>query len=110
MSRAIHLHCSLSDGEISNLHHEILSSPALRSLISPYENHLLAVAVAEKLNKLNRTAADASRRCFSGQMQEITCQGRFRNLLRWWSLELEAKKPATDRSRERNELTRGKAK
>ncbi|PKU67893.1 uncharacterized protein LOC110091983 [Dendrobium catenatum] len=61
MSRAVHLHRSLSDGEISNLHHQILSAPALRSLISPHENHLLALAVAEKLDELNRVAAVTSR-------------------------------------------------
>lgn len=61
MSRAVNLYRSLSDGEISNLHHQILSSPALRSLISPHETHLLALAVAEKLDELNRVAAVASR-------------------------------------------------
>ncbi|XP_020591219.1 uncharacterized protein LOC110032049 [Phalaenopsis equestris] len=61
MSRAVQLHHSLSDVEISNLLDQILSSAAIRSLISPHEPHLLALTVAEKLDELNRVAAIASR-------------------------------------------------
>lgn len=61
MSRAVQLHRSLSDGEISRLRNQILSSPALRSLVSPRDSHLLALFVSEKLDDLNRVAAVASR-------------------------------------------------
>ncbi|KAG0459194.1 hypothetical protein HPP92_022322 [Vanilla planifolia] len=61
MSRAIHLYRSLSDGEVSRLRHRILSSPALRSVVSPHDSHLHALALAEKLDDLHRVAAVASR-------------------------------------------------
>ncbi|PKA45863.1 hypothetical protein AXF42_Ash016889 [Apostasia shenzhenica] len=61
MSRAVNLHRSLSDGEVSRLRDQILSSPALRTLVSSHEPHLVALAVAEKLDELNRIAAATSR-------------------------------------------------
>ncbi|KAG0484326.1 hypothetical protein HPP92_008405 [Vanilla planifolia] len=61
MSRAVHLHRSLSDGEVSHLRQQISSSPALHSFVSSRESYLFTLAVTEKLDELNRIAALASR-------------------------------------------------
>ncbi|KAL4309927.1 hypothetical protein GQ457_01G031930 [Hibiscus cannabinus] len=61
MSKTIHLHKSLSESEISKLKSEILNSQAISILISSDENHLLALALAEKLDELNKVANVVSR-------------------------------------------------
>ncbi|KAM0938918.1 hypothetical protein DsansV1_C22g0173181 [Dioscorea sansibarensis] len=61
MSRAVHLHRSLSDAMISRLRAHTLSSPSIRTLVSSDEHHLLSLSVAEKLDALNRIAAVTAR-------------------------------------------------
>ncbi|XP_057732604.1 uncharacterized protein LOC130947909 [Arachis stenosperma] len=61
ISKTVHLHKSLSDSEISRLRNEILTSEAVRSLVSSDHSYLLDLALAEKLDELNRVAGVVSR-------------------------------------------------
>ncbi|XP_008801297.2 uncharacterized protein LOC103715458 [Phoenix dactylifera] len=61
MSRAVNLYRSLSDSEIARLCSQTLASPAVRLLVSTNDSYILALALAEKLDDLNRVAAVASR-------------------------------------------------
>lgn len=61
MSKTIQLHKSLSDREILKLKSEILNSEGVRNLVSSDEAYLLQLAVAEKLDELNRVADVVSR-------------------------------------------------
>ncbi|KAF7146266.1 hypothetical protein RHSIM_Rhsim04G0188300 [Rhododendron simsii] len=61
MSKTIHLHKSLTDASISGLKREISQSDGVLSLVSPDEAHLLDLALAEKLDDLNRIAGVVSR-------------------------------------------------
>ncbi|KAE9589763.1 hypothetical protein Lal_00021618 [Lupinus albus] len=61
MSKTVHLHKSLSDSEISKLRNEILKSECVKNLISSDEAYLLELALAEKLEELNRVASVVSR-------------------------------------------------
>ena len=57
MSKTVHLHRSLSESEISKLRNEILDSEGVRNLVSSDEGYLLELALAEKLEELNRVAS-----------------------------------------------------
>ncbi|KAE8717648.1 hypothetical protein F3Y22_tig00110044pilonHSYRG00337 [Hibiscus syriacus] len=61
MSKTVHFHKSLSEPEISKLKSEILKSPGISNLISADEDYLLSLALAEKLDELNRVANVVSR-------------------------------------------------
>ncbi|KAE8734133.1 hypothetical protein F3Y22_tig00000778pilonHSYRG00198 [Hibiscus syriacus] len=61
MSKSIHLHKSLSEPEIYKLKSETLNSQGISLLISSDEKHLLTLALAEKLDELNRVAHVVSR-------------------------------------------------
>lgn len=61
MSKTVHLHKSLADSEISNLKTKILNSEGVKNLVSSDENFLLDLALAEKLDDLNRVASAVSR-------------------------------------------------
>ncbi|CAN8258399.1 unnamed protein product [Cochlearia groenlandica] len=61
MSKTVHLHRSLSDTEISNLKSEVFLSQGVKNLVSTDENHLLDLAVSEKLEDLSRVATVVSR-------------------------------------------------
>uniref|UniRef100_A0A0D9W298 DUF668 domain-containing protein n=1 Tax=Leersia perrieri TaxID=77586 RepID=A0A0D9W298_9ORYZ len=62
MSRAANLYRSLSDGEAARLlGPHCLGSHAVRALVAGDDGRLLALALAEKLDALNRVAAVASR-------------------------------------------------
>ncbi|XP_014514848.1 uncharacterized protein LOC106772776 [Vigna radiata var. radiata] len=61
MSKTVHLHRSLSESEISKLRNEILGSEGVRNLVSSDEGYLLELALAEKLEELNRVASVVSR-------------------------------------------------
>ncbi|XP_027365368.1 uncharacterized protein LOC113872204 [Abrus precatorius] len=61
MSKTVHLHKSLSESEISKLRNEILGSEGVRNLVSSDEAYLLELALAEKLEELNRVASVVSR-------------------------------------------------
>ncbi|KAK7393667.1 hypothetical protein VNO78_22230 [Psophocarpus tetragonolobus] len=61
MSKTVHLHSSLSESEISKLRNEILGSEGVRNLVSSDEVYLLELALAEKLEELNRVASVVSR-------------------------------------------------
>ncbi|KAK7268735.1 hypothetical protein RIF29_21443 [Crotalaria pallida] len=61
MSKIVHLHKSLSDSEISRLRNEILNSECVKNLVSSDEAFLLELALAEKLEELNRVAGVVSR-------------------------------------------------
>lgn len=61
MSKIIHLHKSLADTEISKLKNEILKSEGIKVLVSDDETKLLEMALAEKLDDLNRVASLVSR-------------------------------------------------
>ncbi|XP_043687128.1 protein PSK SIMULATOR 1 [Telopea speciosissima] len=72
MSKTLHLHKSLTDQEVSRLKNEILKSEGVRNLVSSDESYLLELAVAEKLDDLNRVAAVVSRlgkRCTEPALQ-----------------------------------------
>ncbi|XP_042496419.1 protein PSK SIMULATOR 1 [Macadamia integrifolia] len=72
MSKTLHLHKSLTDQEVSKLKNEILKSEGVRNLVSSDESYLLELAVAEKLDDLNRVAAVVSRlgkRCTEPALQ-----------------------------------------
>ncbi|OIW01436.1 hypothetical protein TanjilG_11154 [Lupinus angustifolius] len=61
MSKTVHLHKSLSESEISKLMNEILNSEGVKNLVSSDEAYLLELALAEKLDELNRIAGVVSR-------------------------------------------------
>jgi hypothetical protein len=61
LSQTVHLHKSLSDSEISKLKNEILKSEGVKNLVSTDESYLLQLALAEKLDDLNRVANVVSR-------------------------------------------------
>ncbi|CAI0383910.1 unnamed protein product [Linum tenue] len=61
ISRTVHLHKSLTDSEISKLKSDILGSQGVRNLVSNDDSRLLELALAEKLDDLNRVAAVVSR-------------------------------------------------
>ncbi|XP_022760243.1 uncharacterized protein LOC111306703 [Durio zibethinus] len=61
MSKTVHLHKSLSESEISKLKSEILKSQGISNLISSDENYLLTLALAERLDDLNKVANVVSR-------------------------------------------------
>ncbi|XP_044497968.1 uncharacterized protein LOC123220035 [Mangifera indica] len=72
MSKTIHLHKSLTDSEISKLKAEILNSEGIKYLVSTDQNHLLQLALAEKLDDLNRVASVVSRlgkKCYEPALQ-----------------------------------------
>lgn len=61
MSKTVHLHKSLCDGEILKLQSEILKSKGVRKLISSDESRILELVLAEKLDDLSRVASVVSR-------------------------------------------------
>ncbi|KAF8020985.1 hypothetical protein BT93_G1411 [Corymbia citriodora subsp. variegata] len=61
MSKTVHLHKSLCDGEILKLQSEILKSEGVRELISSDESRILELVLAEKLDDLSRVASVVSR-------------------------------------------------
>ncbi|KAJ4968889.1 hypothetical protein NE237_015590 [Protea cynaroides] len=61
MSKTLHLQKSLTGHEISRLKNEILKSEGVTNLVSSDEFYLLELAIAEKLDDLNRVAAVVSR-------------------------------------------------
>ncbi|KAJ6719443.1 DUF3475 DOMAIN PROTEIN [Salix purpurea] len=61
LSKSVHLHRSLTDSEISKLKNEILKSEGVKNLVSTDESYLLELALAEKLDDLNRVANVVSR-------------------------------------------------
>ncbi|KAL3578064.1 hypothetical protein D5086_019568 [Populus alba] len=61
LSKTVHLHRSLTDSEISKLKSEILKSEGVKNLVSTDESYLLQLALAEKLDDLNRVANVVSR-------------------------------------------------
>uniref|UniRef100_A0A1J3HH11 Phosphate transporter PHO1-like protein 5 n=1 Tax=Noccaea caerulescens TaxID=107243 RepID=A0A1J3HH11_NOCCA len=61
MFKTVHLHRSLSDAEISKLKSDVFRSEGVRNLVSSDENHLLHLAVSEKLDDLSRVASVVSR-------------------------------------------------
>ncbi|KAL2325892.1 hypothetical protein Fmac_024950 [Flemingia macrophylla] len=61
MSKTVHFYRSLSESEISKLRNEILGSEGVRNLVSSDEAYLLELALAEKLEELNRVASVVSR-------------------------------------------------
>ncbi|XP_038719202.1 protein PSK SIMULATOR 1-like [Tripterygium wilfordii] len=61
MSKTVLLFKSLSDSEISKLKSEIFNSQGVKNLVSSDENFLLELALAEKLDDLNRVAGVVSR-------------------------------------------------
>ncbi|KAA8527742.1 hypothetical protein F0562_035389 [Nyssa sinensis] len=61
MSQTVHLHKSLTGQEISKLKNEILKSEGVKNLVSSDESYLLELALAEKLDDLNRVAGVVSR-------------------------------------------------
>ncbi|KAK1283484.1 hypothetical protein QJS10_CPB21g00380 [Acorus calamus] len=61
MSKTVHLHRSLSDAEIARLKSEALRSDGVCTLVSADEHLLLSLALAEKLDDLNRIASVVSR-------------------------------------------------
>lgn len=61
MSKTIHLHKSLTDSEISKLKAEIFKSEGVVNLVSCDQTRLLELALAEKLDDLNRVAGVVSR-------------------------------------------------
>lgn len=61
MSKTVYLYKSLTDSEISKLKNEILKSEGVQNLVSSDESHLLELALAERLDDLNRVAAVVSR-------------------------------------------------
>ncbi|KAI4317986.1 hypothetical protein L6164_025802 [Bauhinia variegata] len=61
MSKTVHLHKSLTESEISKLKNEILNSEGVKNVVSSDEAYLLELALAEKLEELNRVASVVSR-------------------------------------------------
>ena len=64
---------SLTDSEISKLKTEILKSEGVLNLVSSNESHLLDLALAKKLDDLNRVAAVVSR--LGKKCSELALQG-----------------------------------
>lgn len=73
MSKTVHLHKSLCDGEISRLRNEISKSEGVVKLVSSDESRVLELALVEKLDELNRVAAGISR--FGKKCSEPALQG-----------------------------------
>ncbi|XP_062108138.1 protein PSK SIMULATOR 1 [Humulus lupulus] len=72
MSKTVYLYKSLTDSEISKLKNEILKSEGVQNLVSSDESYLLELALAERLDDLNRVAAVVSRlgkRCTEPALQ-----------------------------------------
>ncbi|XP_059632390.1 protein PSK SIMULATOR 1 [Cornus florida] len=61
MSKTVYLYKSLNNQEISKLKSEILKSEGVKNLVSSDESYLLELALAEKLDDLNRVAGVVSR-------------------------------------------------
>ncbi|CAN6872058.1 hypothetical protein Bca4012_076695 [Brassica carinata] len=61
MSKTVHLHRSLSDSELSKLKSDVFLSQGVTKLVSSDSNHLLDLAVSEKLDDLSRVASVVSR-------------------------------------------------
>ncbi|RID52941.1 hypothetical protein BRARA_G00371 [Brassica rapa] len=61
MSKTVHLHRSLSDSDLSTLTSHVFPSPGVSTLVSSDSNHLLDLAVSEKLDDLSRVASVVSR-------------------------------------------------
>ncbi|KAL3582548.1 hypothetical protein D5086_016880 [Populus alba] len=61
LSKTVHLHKSLTDSEISKLKNEILKYEEVKNLVSNDESYLIELALAEKLDDLNRVANVVSR-------------------------------------------------
>ncbi|XP_065863127.1 protein PSK SIMULATOR 3 [Euphorbia lathyris] len=61
MSKTVHLHKSLTDSEVFKLKAEILKTEGVKNLVSTDESYLLQLALAEKLDDLNRVATVVSR-------------------------------------------------
>lgn len=61
MSKTVHLHRSLSDTDLSNLKSHVFLSQGVTTLVSSDVNHLLDLAVSEKLDDLTRVATVVSR-------------------------------------------------
>lgn len=61
LSKTVHLHKSLTDSEISKLKNEILKCEGVKNLVSIDESYLIQLALAEKLDDLNRVANVVSR-------------------------------------------------
>ncbi|KAG5240657.1 protein PSK SIMULATOR [Salix suchowensis] len=61
LSKTVHLHKSLTDSEISKLKNEILKYEGVKNLVSNDESYLIQLALAEKLDDLNRVANVVSR-------------------------------------------------
>ncbi|KAK9146432.1 hypothetical protein Sjap_006335 [Stephania japonica] len=61
MSKIVHLHKSLSEREMYSLRNEVFTSEGVSNLVSSDESRLLELALAEKLDDLNRVAAVVSR-------------------------------------------------
>ncbi|KAI3790691.1 hypothetical protein L2E82_03921 [Cichorium intybus] len=72
MSKTVRLHKSLTNSEISKLKSQILSSDAVKTLVSSDETYLLDLALSEKLEELNFIAGVVSRlgkKCTIPQLQ-----------------------------------------
>lgn len=61
MSKTVYLYKSLTDSEISKLKTEISNSEGVQTLVSSDQSYLLELALAEKLDDLNRVASVVSR-------------------------------------------------
>ncbi|KAI9118450.1 hypothetical protein K1719_010782 [Acacia pycnantha] len=80
MSKTLHLHKSLTESEISKLRNEILTSEDVNKLVSSDEAFLLELALAEKLEELNRVASVVSRlgkKCSEPALQGFDCASSF---------------------------------
>ncbi|KAK9083393.1 hypothetical protein Scep_029864 [Stephania cephalantha] len=73
MSKIVHLHKSLSEREIYALRNEVFTSEGVTNLVSSDESRLLELALAEKLDDLNRLAAVVSR--LGNKCNESALQG-----------------------------------
>ncbi|KAF4349864.1 hypothetical protein F8388_021764 [Cannabis sativa] len=72
MSKTVYLYKSLTESEISKLKNEILKCEGVQNLVSSDESYLLELALAERLDDLNRVAAVVSRlgkRCTEPALQ-----------------------------------------
>ncbi|XP_050218961.1 protein PSK SIMULATOR 1 [Mercurialis annua] len=61
MSKTVHLYKSLTHSEVSRLKLDIFKSQGVNNLVSTDETYLLQLALAEKLDDLNRVATIVSR-------------------------------------------------
>ncbi|KAI9074800.1 hypothetical protein K1719_043224 [Acacia pycnantha] len=76
MLKTVHLHKSLIGSEISKLRNEILTSKDVNKLVSSDEAFLLELALAEKLEELNRVASVVARlgkKCPEPALQGFDC-------------------------------------